>query len=170
MACFRLIPRGAAGVGFVIALIFSYQTVASPITYSITQTGWSGGGEVSGIFSGEDLNHDGYLSLVDGEVSGYHITFSGNASVPTFSHSLVDLEFFRYTLGSSGFRPSFPLYSLGSGYYYDADDYSIGTPTMLGATITSQNAQVSAIPEPSMLAVLSIGSLGLGFILRRRSL
>jgi hypothetical protein len=74
---------------------------------------------------GKDENRDGFINLSQAEVSAYSVTFSGNDSVPDFTHSLSDLKFFSYTIGSSGFRPSYPLYSDNGVASYDADDYTI---------------------------------------------
>jgi hypothetical protein len=131
--------------------------------------GWSGGGAVTGYFSGEDLNHDGYINLANGEVDAYQITFSGNSIVPDFTHTLGDLQFFRYTVGSTGFRPSFPLYSFGSGYFYDADDHVIGLPDLSVATVTREDALVTSIPEPSTAAIIAVGLFVLAATSRRRS-
>lgn len=148
---------------------------AAPITYGIEQTGWNLGGVVTGEFEGEDLNQNGHLELAAGELTRYEITFSGGSSVPAFKHTLSDLLFFDYTLGSGGFRPSFPLYSFGSGYSYDADDYIIAsadfwsTPGSSRYTWTARNAtvsndaMVSQIPAPTTLALVVPGILLLAF-------
>jgi hypothetical protein len=107
--------------------IFTQTKPADPARtryYRITQN-FSGGSHVEGTFSGEDINRDGYINLADGEVRSYEIRFSGNSLFPNFSHGLSDLRFFRYILGTTGFRPSYPLYSENGEYSYDADDYTI---------------------------------------------
>jgi hypothetical protein len=148
---------------------------AAPITYSINQTGWNFGGVVAGEFEGEDFNQNGHLELDAGEITRYEINFSGGLTIPAFTHTLNDLLYFDYTLGSGGFRPSFPLYSLGSGYSYDADDYLIAspefwsTPGSLSYTWTANNATVSNdamashIPSPATLALVVPGLLFLAF-------
>lgn len=158
------------------SLLATLQVRANPLTYSISQSGWSSGGVVSGYFSGEDLNHDGYINLASGEVDTYQISFSGNFFVSSFTHTLADLEFFSYTVGSTGFRPSFPLYSCGSGYFYDADDYTIGNcvnglPILAfnATTTTAENALVSAaVPEPTTMSIVAVGLVVLTGMLRRR--
>lgn len=137
-------------------LFFAAQAQAAPTTYLIVQEGWEGGARVTGQFSGEDLNNDGFINHANGEVSAYQISFSGNAKVPAFTHGLNDLQFFRYTVGTPGFRPSSPLYSFGSTYMYDADDYIIGYPDLSVATQTTQNAQVVALGT-TQVAVPGLG-------------
>lgn len=150
------------------SLLAAMPADAIPIAYSISQSGWSGGGSVMGSFSGEDLNNDGYIDLASGEVSAYEISFSGNAFVPTFTHTLADLEFFTYTVGSSGFRPSFPLFSYGSGYFYDADDHLIGLPDLSVTTSATEDAKVKEIPEPATISIIAVGLVALTAVPRRR--
>ena len=140
----------------------------NPTLYALSQAGWSGGGEVSGYFAGEDLNHDGYINLADGEVSSYQITLSGNSVFPDFTHTLGNLQFFRYAVGSTGFRPSFPLFSVGSGLIYDADDHVIGLPDLSVAIVTSQDARVTAVPEPATPCIIALGLVSMAAALRRR--
>jgi len=160
----------------VVALTAANSAAAAPQTYSLKQAGWSSGGEVNGYFSGEDLDKNGFLELFNGEISAYSVSFTGNDYVPAFTHNLSDLKFFSYTIGSPGFRPSFPLFSCGSGYFYDADDYMIGLCTNgvqdLQAntwTWTGQNALVAAeLPEPSTLSVMAFGLMAASVAVRRR--
>jgi hypothetical protein len=170
----RLVSLGLVAAAFAVALS-SKLGCAAPITYSINQTGWNLGGVVSGEFEGEDLNQNGHLELAAGEITRYEINFSGGLSIPAFTHTLNDLLYFDYTLGSGGFRPSFPLYSLGSGYSYDADDYIIASPEFWSTpgspsyTWTASNAKVSndamvsRIPAPETLALVVPGLLFLAY-------
>lgn len=167
-------------VAFIYSLLAN-TAQANPMMYSISQAGWTGGGTVSGIFAGDDLNHDGRIGLSDGEVTAYQVTFSGNASVPGFTHTLSDLQFFTFTIGTSGFSPSFPLFSMGSGYFYDADDHLIGSDSfilgsnsfILGSNsfvtrFTTEDAIVRAVPEPATTLIFAAGLIGLAAISRRR--
>lgn len=142
-------------------LLATTQVHANPITYSISQSGWSNGGTVTGFFSGEDRDHDGNINLASGEVDSYQMEFSGNTLVSAFTHTLTDLLFFNYTVGSTGFKPSFPLYSFGSGYFYDADDHLIGLPDLSVATFAADDAQVRFVPEPTTIPLVAIGLAGL---------
>lgn len=165
--------RLAAMVGLALSAGFA---CATPMTYSIYQPGWSVspyvwgiqsppwyvGGVVSGLFEGEDLNQNGHIELAEGEVSRYEISYSGNSFIPVFTHSLNDLLYLDYTLGSGGFGPSF-LYSFGSGYIYDADDRILGLPDLSVVSTTASHAIVSPIPTPATLCLLLPGLLFIAF-------
>lgn len=177
----RMISSRLGRVVAVISLALSGGfACAMPMTYSIYQPGFGafgvgpngpgwglGGGFVTGLFEGEDLNHDGFIELAAGELTRYEISFSGDEFIPAFSHSLDDLLYFNYTVGSSGFRPSFPLYSFGSGYSYDADDYIIGVQNYSRLTTTVSNATVSRIPAPATLFLVLPGLLFMALHARR---
>lgn len=160
------------GVGVMIILLLGVgvgKAQASFIHFNLKQFGWRGGGEVNGRFSGRDDNGDGVINLQDNEVLFYRIKFSGNDIIPKFKHDLDDLKFFEYTLGSGGFRPSYPLFSDNGSYFYDADDKVIGVkPGDQGPfTSTLENASVEVVPEPATLFLLGSGILGFGFRRKR---
>ena len=148
-------------VVFASFVLAATQVHAIPTTYSISQSGWSSGGTVTGFFSGEDLDHDGYINLANGEVDSYQIEFSGNPLVAAFTHTLADLQFFNYTVGSPGFGPSVPLYSFGSGYFYDADDHLIGLPDLSVTTFATNDALVKPVPESMTIHLIAVGLVGL---------
>jgi len=145
--------------GYVVLMAFLSVSQVAATTYIITQSDWQGGGIMTGKFTGEDSNHDGYINVQSGEVSDYQVTFSGNGLIPGFTHDLSDLVYFRYTVGSSGFRPSFPLYSTDGTYFYDADDYTIGRNDLtvqIGAFQdgVARDAIVVPVSESSPLTIL----------------
>jgi hypothetical protein len=153
----------------VICALFGALATASaePVTYLLTQGSWTQGGEVTGSFTGEDLNGDGFIDLSFGEVFDYQVTFSGNPVIPAFTHTFSELLFFRYTVGSTGFRPSFPLYSLGSGYFYDADDYLVGLPDLSRASFSFEDARVTLVAEvdePGSIGLLVLALLALALV------
>jgi len=164
----KLAIVGVAGAISAISLEITNSSVqAAVVNFNISQSGWDGGGEVMGMFSGEDINEDGFINIVDNEVFSYMIEFKGNAIIPDFTHNLNDLLFFRYTLGSGGFRPSFPLFSDSGSFFYDADDGAIGdSPPITGRFVSTALAaavNVKIVPEPStVLGLLAFGCLGLG--------
>ena len=138
------------------ALATSMSVNASLLTYEISQTGWKGGGDIYGIFSGMDLNHDGHINISNGELSLYEVSFTGNSVIGSFSHTLADLMFFDYTIGSEGFLPSYPLYSYDGNYFYDADDRVIASLDHSVVISSSEYATVSAVPLPSTSALMMV--------------
>lgn len=145
---------------------------AGIMVFEFTQVGWTTqgspgtptGGRIAGSFSGEDQNSDGFIDLESGEVASYFVSFSGSSFTPDFIHTLANLSFFRFSIGSEGFPPSFPLFSSGGGIAYDGDDGVLSGPqgcsgqTCLHAESTSAPAliTVAQVPEPSMLALMSV--------------
>ncbi len=83
------------------------MTAAHATTYSFEQSGYQGGGTVSGTFEGSDVNGDGFISFFDeGEVSQLLLNFNGTDLIPAFSHTLADVNGFVWdttspTLGTS---------------------------------------------------------------------
>ena len=84
----------------------------------------------------------------------YRVKFVGSIFTPDFTHTLSDLSFFRYTIGSAGFPPSFPMFSSGNGLAYDADDRVIfgtgrvvSSPTCVYVEATQQFAFVTRVPR-----------------------
>ena len=160
----------------VMAMVLTSMTLpghAGVMAYKISQDGWSvpgfpnipSGGRIFGSFSGEDLNHDGFIELEDGEVNSYLVKFVDSLFTPDFTHTLDNLSFFRYDLGSVGFPPSFPLFSSGNGLGYDADDRVIfgpvgcSAPDCVYVESTSQPAFVTRISEPTILSLMAFGVL-----------
>ena len=91
----KLAIVGVAGAISAISLEITNSSVqAAVVNFNISQSGWDGGGEVMGMFSGEDINEDGFINIVDNEVFSYMIEFKGNAIIPDFTHNLNDLLFF----------------------------------------------------------------------------
>lgn len=131
---------------------------ARAVTYSLYQGGWDHGGEVKGSFSGEDANGNGHISLAEGEIDSYSIAFTGNGVISYFSHDLSDLLYFDYTVGSGGFRPSYPLYSSDGKFFYDADDHVIGRTDW---SLVIGTAQDASVPEPGTFALFGLGFAGL---------
>lgn len=163
---------------------------AALMTFKIEQDGWKwspviptilSGGKIIGSFSGEDLDNNGIIDLANNEVTSYLVKFTGSIFTPDFTHTFNDLLYFRYTIGSAGFGPnlSFPLYSVGDGFEYDADDRVIkkgpahGPPGSYFVETTDQPAfvtsiPVTSIPEPPTLALIIYGLALCGWAAKRR--
>ena len=155
---FRIIRAAPALVITVVLAFFIIPSTPARAVdyYAIHQDGWLGGGIITGAFSGMDLNNDNAIDAADGEVFSYSVTFYGNDHIPTLNHGLTQLQFFRYTVGSTGFRPSAPLLSSDGTFNYDADDHLIYTAGFANWTGTDNDAVVTLLPEPATLGVVAM--------------
>ncbi len=156
-------------------VLLSKQSFGGIIQYEFEQGGWVENhptsshwvtnGNAYGYFSGEDINNNGELELI--ELVSYGMSFSGNAQVDSFLHDLNDLMFFNYTIGSAGFGSgnSYPLYSSNTLFNYDADDGYLSNTSTGNFTFTFETAIVTEVIEPSTMMLLIISFF---FILNRR--
>jgi hypothetical protein len=157
---------------------------ASPLTYTFAQKGFESvydgqaGGVVTGSFTGEDLNGDGYLALRDGEITAYSASYSGNAEIQPFTHALPELQYLSYAIGSSGFgqvaNPGIRFLNFVNSAHaelsYDIDDQLIFIGELGSGPIyyTRESAFVTAVPEPAMPLLLLAGLLPLAYLGKRR--
>lgn len=87
---------------------------AQAATFNFTQGGFEGGGTLSGTFTGEDLNNDGFIDNGfrggPNELSAFSVSLSGSSILgSSVSASLADtLIQFRYVIGAGaqGFSAS----------------------------------------------------------------
>ena len=156
--------------------VLAYLAVSSPrmalasLTFDFTQTGYTGGGQVTGNFSG-NLEPNGTIQL--GDLTSFSATWSGNSSVAGFSLGLSDLFRFTYTASTN-------VLSFGG---FMSNQIGIFIPSVTGASgrvgnniigvgpsaTTNQAAVVTAVPEPATLTPAVSGVLlCLGYAWRRR--
>ena len=64
---------------------------AQATTYLFTQAGYSAGATATGAFTGNDLNNDGIINSLEGEVSSFSLSFSGNSIVSAFTLDATSL-------------------------------------------------------------------------------
>ncbi len=152
---------------------------AHAASYTFVQTGFEGGGTVSGSFSGNDLDGDGWLFGY--ELTAFTLSFSGNAQVAAFTHTKANLGGIGWFIGDTfiGGRDNNYLQtsrtSQGRSVQYDAwgwPEFNIPgriTDSASGGVITtSEMVRVSPVPEPGDWA-LWLGGLGcVGRLARRR--
>jgi hypothetical protein len=143
------------------------QVQAASLDYAFTQSGWEGGGILSGSFSGVDQNNDGFIYTT--ELNTFDLTFSGNSQVPLEKWLGVS------TLRTFGFNYSNSKLAFSTSE--NLDEYTaniVGLPYLnyigkpfLANYITSSETQplvvAKSIPEPTFeffsLAALSFGLL-----------
>jgi hypothetical protein len=167
--------RGIILSGWLAAAAITASTAVSATVWTFEQGGWSPGllpptgGVATGFFAGTDRDGDGKLVL--SEVTDFLLTFSGDRLLQDFRHDLDDLRFFSYTIGSTGFPPSFPFYSSDGLIFYDADDGTIGIDFGTGRRgflSTSEPMAVAPIPVPATFPLLFGGFAALLLLGRRR--
>ncbi len=164
-----------ATVGVSICTILMKANPALAASFSFSQSGFqSGGGMLSGTFTGTDLNNDNLIDLFDpGELTAFEATFSGSTQISPISHSLNNLSSFTYDFGSG--RLMFNSFS--APYFIAAklggepkpSEVNISTSAFVPIFISSQAPgkverilSSSRIPEPSIVVALNL--LGLGCV------
>lgn len=95
--------KGDLIMRFALALL-ALVTATAPahsavVTLPFSQGGFAGGGQITGFFTGEDLDGNGQISSFAGEITDFGVEFSGNATVSAFALSFDDLFGFVYDLG-----------------------------------------------------------------------
>lgn len=145
------------------------QVQAASLDYAFTQSGWEGGGILSGSFSGVDQNNDGLIYT--NELNTFDLIFSGNSKVPQEEWLGVS------SLSSFGFNSSNSKLAFSTSE--NLDEYTaniVGLPYLnyigkpfLSNYITSSEIQpllvAKSIPEPT-LGFASLAALSFGLLLK----
>ena len=87
------------------ATLANSASAQTPSTYYFWQSGFQGGGVLSGSFSGADLDNNSQLSgfAGAGEVSGFSVSMTGNSQVPNFTITMSGLWGLVYDLNGGTF-------------------------------------------------------------------
>ncbi len=171
--------------GLAIAFVIGNRT-AHALTFRFSQTGWQldntfgppTGGTLSGTFSGVDVRGenseepDGIISLTQGEVFSFEMSFEGDSAVDDFRHimiSMTDTDLFRleYPLANPEmleiFSSNIPRNTPRGGVAtYDGGVRLIQQPGPPDATIvTNELPIVREVSEPTTWIGLTLFGLGL---------
>lgn len=161
---------------------------AQAASYTFSQTGFSGGGSISGSFTGDDLNNDGVLGSSISEISAFSLNFSGDSQIVNFSLGRNDLSGLVFYLNSGNFIGEDGAAGVGEGIgaYNTNFSYFSGIGQELNSTggnggqagdglfaaltTTSSLISVTAVPEPASFAMLLAGLGLMGAVAVRRKL
>jgi hypothetical protein len=159
-------------VGLALAAPLAHAT-----TYTFSQGGYSGGGTLTGSFTGADLDFDGQIVSFAGEVTAFSLSFSGDAVVPAFSHGIALLNGLVYDVGSGfiGDGPTGSIEGVASNWFGASGiDFAsgLGPLGVFGGRVidvatgaTSRTEQlIAVVPEPGTWALFALGG---AFVLRR---
>jgi hypothetical protein len=171
---------------------------ANATTFAFEQSGYQGGGLVSGTFDGADLNGDGFISFFDdGEVSNLLLNFNGTDLIGSFSHTTADVAGLVWnvsspTLGDSAMADGLTLEGMATNWVPDEfaaaglapQGYSFATGMgplgdmrgevtdwATGARLTTTEAMrisPAAVPEPGTWGLMGLGLLGVSLLRARR--
>jgi hypothetical protein len=142
---------------------------AHATTYLFTQAGYSAGAIANGSFIGNDLNNDGIINSLAGEVSNFSLSFSGNSIVNAFTLDASSLIGLYY--GPTAFSiitSSVPQFLLNSGPGGSCTPVCSVVIAPSGIDFAAQSPSVTAVPEAATWALMIAGFAAVGVALRRR--
>lgn len=154
--------------------------------YGFTQVGWSGGGMVTGTFTGFDIDNNGQLNSFLNEITNFSMTFSGSGMAPEFNLDITDLYQLAYTLDGGLLGDTVeenPEYFAESILASGAPGVYFVGPAVLSVCDGTLNCGIihaieggfgpplepAAVPEPSSWSLLVAGFGLAGAALRRCS-
>lgn len=138
-------------------------------SFNFSQTGWTQGGSITGMFAGEDKNDDGILNFSfnqgENEISKYTLELQNNNAVGPFSFelipgSVVTLEL-AYNLNTGEFNNGFAD-AIGAFNYSSTG--VIGSVLNGSSDTTDQEAIVTQVAQKTPEASSFIGLLAMGII------
>jgi hypothetical protein len=81
-----------------LCLLISFNSANASLSFDFSQGGFDGDASVTGMFAGDDLDGNGQLSSLAGEVADFSMSFSGYSFVASFSLGFSDLLGLVYDL------------------------------------------------------------------------
>jgi hypothetical protein len=160
------------------------------VKYKFSQSGYDEGAIVTGMFEGEDVDGDGFLTFRDGDLAGFSMEFSGNSIVPAFTSNFIspttDAVIYELNGGPLGDFPD-ENSPFGTGEIIFTQHFSAGfdvNKDLCGGkfcgvvngladsspyTISSELVKVSAVPVPAAVWLFSSGLLALFGVQRNKS-
>jgi hypothetical protein len=155
---------------------------AATLGFDFVQNGFLGSGQITGAFSGVDLDGDGVLNSEEGEITSFALSFSGAEFIPAFTLALSDLTRLIYgignaTLGGDPANDQEGILAIGSFTYaagpgpvdFCLDNAVCGLIFAEDAPITSTGAITVSeavapspvpLPAPALLLVGGLAAMG----------
>jgi len=141
---------------------------AQAAVFLFEQGGYTDGATASGQFTGMDLDFDGAINSLMGEVTDFKVTFSGNSVVNAFTLTTADLIGLYYS------PAKFQILTASSPQFLLNSDNGPCAPlcsaiiAASGIDFTVQVPSISAVPEPATWALMILGFGLVGAAMRRR--
>ncbi len=157
--------------------------------FSFSQTGFTGGGTLSGMFSGDDTDNNEVINLT--ELTSWMLSFTGDSAVDDISHnSLSNLVNFAYSipgnflaflasgddLNDPNTAGAISIFAGLGGATIAFNDASVLVDLDIGMCVSNEDCSVSSalisvtpkpIPEP--LTMLGVGTaVGFGSFFKRK--
>jgi VPDSG-CTERM motif len=178
-----LLRRGFLVLLFVFTWLLLTRADATPITVNFYQSGFTGGGFISGSLTGEDLNGDHIIDA--NEFQPFYsldvVSFSGNALLPAFSWqgfyfgpelNLLTMQLGVWSedlgIGPNGFSGSWEYFSPFSPDNPIQGDIEFSNEREFVQLTTGQRAVVTAVPDGGSTCVMLGLALGALSMVRRR--
>jgi hypothetical protein len=155
---------------------------AATLGFDFVQNGFLGSGQITGAFSGIDIDGDGVLNSEEGEITSFALSFAGAEFIPAFTLALSDLTRLIYSIGNAtlGGDPANDqegILAIGSFTYaagpgpvdFCLDNAVCGlifaedAPITSTAAITVSEAVAPSpvpLPAPALLLIGSLAALG----------
>jgi hypothetical protein len=155
------LKQTVATAGIALSVTLSSANPVKAASFTFSQGGWEYGGNLSGSFTGDDLNSDGNLET--NELSSFNLTFLGTLFGNPFD-ALGNPNPFPISLELS-YQFSYPENSLDFRYSFSTSELMFSLPSEVSPrqTITSstQGGEISLFfPRTPILPYTTSSSLG----------
>lgn len=149
---------------------------AQGVNYTFSQGGYADGATVTGHFAGSDIDGDGWIYGY--ELTEFELNWSGNRAVEAFSLGFDERAGIEFQLSDRSLQHMAGFSQDGEGvrhFSYESRGWptyaipGVITDERLGlVTMSNEDLQLTAVPEPRSLALLLAGMGLIGLWTQRR--